>query len=350
MAGSGDPARSSARAWGRLRAATRAAGLLLLLCASPLLKSAAGQPDGVAPDSESSTAPAPAQASTLVATPLAPLRPPVSFGMPSPEALSLDRLGRLFVLDRNSSRIDRYDPETESWRSAWAGEQDGARLARLTAIDASSGPDVYALEPARRALHRFDLEGRPRAVIALTTSDGAEAFPPVDFAVTAAGELFLLDREDGRLRLYDRRGRPLADWSDGLAGTLQPRAPTALALNADGTVLMLDPPAGVVRRFARQGTPLSPWRYGAAGRSSDLLAVTPSGLAVVLHDAGDTLSFLTPPDGVCRRAPAPERFDTAPADLVAAGDTLLYLALPHAGRIARWRLEDTAVRDRDDER
>ncbi len=324
---------------------TRFGGVVLALTALTV-------PSGIRWTSASALEAGPPPDLGLVVTRAEPLRPPASDGPPAPEALSLDRLGRLFVLDRTFSRILRFDPETASWGEFGAGGQGGARLPQLAALDAAWGPDLYALEPARRSLHRFDLDVQLRAVIPFESWDepDGEPFLPVDFAVTPSGELFLLDREDGRLRLHDRRGRYLADWSGGLAGDQHPRAPTRVAVSADGTVFVLDPPTGLVRRFARQGTPLPSWRYAAAGSPSDLLAVTPSGRAVVLDARRAGIVLLGPSELDRWEGGAPMPPEARPADMVVAGDTLLYLALPHAGVIERWRLSGAQTDERGDGR
>jgi len=310
--------------------------LVPLLAAAALVTGAGEPPPGGSSPSGASENPAEGAApETLQA--LAPLRPPGGRLPCIPEAIALDPLGRLFVLDRASGRIFRRDLDG-TWLDFSPGGQGGSRLPQLTALFAGSGPDLYGLDATAGLLYRFDLEGRLRAAIDWSAGlEEGRSFVPADLALSASGELLLLDRTGGRLLLFDRDGRPIGDLASGLAGPQRPRAPTGLAIDGAGTIHVLDPPSRRVWRVSRQGAALPDWPYAEAGEDP-VLAVRGDSTAVVISRRGDRAVPLP------RRGSAPVTWvpSTPPrypvADAVAAGDSLLYLACPGQGEVLRWRM------------
>lgn len=274
---------------------------------------------------------------------LAPLLPPDGEGGGAPEALALDALGRLFVLDRGRGRIYRASQPGE-WLEFGAGEQGGTRWPQITGISARPGPDLLALDAASGRLFRFDLEGRLRATFAWRDEAGElGSIQPADFGLTPSGELLLLDRDEGRLLLFDRSGRLLTDLASGLTGPRRPRSPTQIDLDMEGRIYVLDPPGARVLRFTRQGEALSPWEYGE-GLGTDagqaLLAVRPDGSVVIVSRLG-SWARICDASGRRRhewRSETPLRFPLTDA---AATDTLVYLACPGGGCVLRWRLPDS---------
>ena len=256
-----------------------------------------------------------------------------------PEALVLDDLGRLFVLDREENAIFRL-AETD-WIAFSAGGQGAQRSAIISRLDVL-GPDLFALDPVGLVLYRFDLEGRLKSPISLGRSlavAGIDRVDAVDFAMTKSGELLLLDRAGRRLLLFDRFGVFVTDLAEGASGRERFRSPLELTLDGSGEIYVLDPPDRSVRRFSRQGEARPPWRYDG-GLSGDAargrhVAATPWGQIVVAAEDGSWIRVFAA-DGLLLAAEEfPERAGRTLADLVAGPDSVLYLAEPEKGEIGR---------------
>lgn len=256
-----------------------------------------------------------------------------------PSRLARDGLARLFVLDRSETRLLRLEPDG-SWSSFGLAEQGGARLARLGAIYGARGTDLFALDGREGTLYRFDLDGHWRA--ALSYGSGADPdlglVDPIDFALTKAGELVVLDRAGGRLLLFDRFGRFVTDLAAGAhEGPLL--APTRLALDAEDDLYVLDPAAHLIRRFSRQGASLPAWPFerglaADAGRG-ELLDLLPNRIVAVAAADGSWLRLFDPEGNLLMEGALDFLAGTRAGDLLALDDTLLCLARPSLGEVAR---------------
>ncbi|MFN8547935.1 MAG: hypothetical protein U0527_08225 [Candidatus Eisenbacteria bacterium] len=298
--------------------------LLLLALVLPLLL-----PDGSA-EGQGHSSPQPASIELH-----APLRTPEGV---QPSRLARDGLARLFVLDRSETRLLRLEPDG-SWRTFGLAEQGGERLARLGAIYGARGSDLFALDGRDGTLYRFDLDGHWRA--ALTYGGDASSLglvDPIDFALTKSGELVVLDRAGGRLLFFDRFGRFVTDLAAGAPdGPLL--APTRIALDAEDDLYVLDPPAHLVRRFSRQGAPLPAWSFdrGLApnlGRG-ELLDLLPDRIVAVAAADGSWLRLFDAEGSLLLESELDSLAGTRAGDLLALDDTLLCLARPSLGEVAR---------------
>lgn len=310
-----------------------------------------------------SRAQAPAPSTTPVAPPsiasspaagvrtLPPLVAPLQGRPFLPEALAIDGLDRLFVLDRSRAEIVRVSADGE-WLPFAAGAQGGTRFAQLSRIFARWGPDLFALAPATHTLYHFDLDGHLRA----TLRYGGDAFErtlgfveAADVQLTKAGELIVLDRAGGRILLFDRFGAYVTDLA--AASSARPRAPVRMEQDPSGTLYVLDPPSRSIFRFTRQGQPLPDWSYasvleGGMASAAHLAWTVPGRLIVLARDASWACAFTA--DG---RLESRWRFDqilpelgvSEVTDLVASSDGTLHLARPGTGNIARLRLGATHV-------
>lgn len=285
--------------------------------------------------------------------PLSPLLHADSMGRVAPQALAMDGLGRLFVLDRSHGRILRLDRDGQ-WRLFGSGDQGGRRYPNMTDLYAGWGPGLFALDPAASEIHQFDLDGNLRRTLGyserredrtpgfeLRTDDRTLGFlQPADFALNRSGELLLLDESGGRLLLYDRNGRFVTDLAAGTAGADRPQAPTRLAVDARDRIYLLDPPAGRVRPFSRQGAAAASWEYrqGLPGRGSRRTLLSVAGDRIVLASGdGRWVRLFTPEGEMLKHWDNPSPPESGLTDMAASGDTLLYLASPASGEVLRWR-------------
>ncbi|MBK8231365.1 MAG: hypothetical protein IPK72_12405 [Candidatus Eisenbacteria bacterium] len=255
----------------------------------------------------------------------------------APERLALDGLGRLFVLERSGTRLLRLEPDS-TWRAFGVGDQGGSRLAHLGSLFGKRGSDLFALDGRGGVLYRFDLDGHWETALSYRGAPGDASSEAVDFALSASGELLVVDRAGGRLLLFDRFGGFQAEVTAAGGGD-RPLGPTRLALDDEGTAYLLDPAARTVRRYSRQGVALDAWRYDeglmrGAGQAACVDLLPNRTVALAAGDASWLRLFS--PDGVLLfHAEFPAWRGTRITDLVAFDDSLLYIARPDQGEVAR---------------
>lgn len=255
----------------------------------------------------------------------------------APERLALDGLGRLFVLERNGTRLLRFESD-RTWRAFGLGDQGGSRLAHLGSLYGKRGSDLFALDGRGGVLYRFDLDGHWETALSYRGTPGEASSDAVDFALSASGELLLVDRAAGRLLLFDRFGGFQTDITAAGGGD-RPLGPTRLALDDEGTAYLLDPAARTVRRYSRQGAALSGWRYDeglprGAGQAVCLDLMANRTVALAAGDAS-WLRLFGPDGRLLFHAEFPAWGGTRITDLVALDDSLLYVARPDQGEVAR---------------
>ncbi len=258
-----------------------------------------------------------------------------------PSRLARDGLGRLFIVDRSETRLFRIDPDS-MWKSFGLGDQGGSRVARLSALFGARGTELFALDGQTSTLYAFDLDGHWRT--ALTYAPAVEGdelglVDPVDFVLTKTGELVVLDRVGGRLLLFDRFGAYLTDLAAAGSGDARLRSPTRLAVDDAGDLYVLDPAAGSVLRYSRQGVVLPNWRFdeglGPKLGRGELLDLLPNRTVAIAAGDGSWIRLFDPAGELLFHAEIPALNGSQLSDLVASADTLLCLARPDQGEVAR---------------
>lgn len=191
--------------------------------------------------------------------------------------LSLRSSGGLFVVSRETWTLERSPLPAGTLVGALdAGDGSGTYL-----VDRSSGA-VLRLTPDGKVAERFDVKGTPAAIAAgpsnqLFALDAVKAsiFPfgprsellgvrtvrsepgrpawPVDMAVSAQGELYVLDRHRSEVVLLDGTGQVVGTGSrEGLEPGLL-YYPSAIALLPDGRIAIADQGNGRAQIFHRIG-------------------------------------------------------------------------------------------------
>jgi DNA-binding beta-propeller fold protein YncE len=124
----------------------------------------------------------------------------------------------------------------------------------VRALAAGAGGGFYAVRPAPAQLVRHGRDGAVEAALPVPPVDTEPAWP-AGLAVTASGELLVIDRRASRILLLDASGRLLGvgareGWEPGLL-----RQPSALALLPDGRVVVADQGNGRVQVYRRVEPP-----------------------------------------------------------------------------------------------
>lgn len=217
---------------------------------------------------------------------------PLPGGVTGAVGIGLDQLGRVLILDAPTGRVWALDPGRRSPAPFGASDQGSERFEMPTRVFARWGLHVYTLDPQRRLVSVFDLEGRYAGSFdlekALDEGDGPLDVEFVDLVVDKGGSLIALDRLEGRILLFDSEGRYRGLLGEDLTGRERPVAPTDLEVDDVGTLYIADPPTGRVLRVGRQGSLEQVWTLRSEDRpESRPVALAYSDGAIFAADEGE---------------------------------------------------------------
>lgn len=262
----------------------------------------------------------------------------------TPHAMTVDPLGRLWVLDRARSRV--MPVASGRGGSSFAITGRGRDLS-VAADLASSGAFLYILEPATPRVILLDLDGHFRETVDLTAAmemSASGGFLPSRILVDRSGDLWLIEGASGEVLRIDRRGRFLDAPLEAVSGNVQPARISDAALGPGDELLLLDPtgpsililgPDGILRgEHQLQGRVHEPASL-AVDRSGTRYVAEASGRVRIISDR-NTLLW----DGVL-----PGQNATGPQRACVIGDSILCRADPVRGTIRRWRINRTGSED-----
>ncbi len=256
--------------------------------------------------------------------------------MPGP--LSLDPLGRVWMLDPSRGRIARLDAGGGAASSTVLPAGTGRSLAPIDI--ACSGTYLYALDAAAGEIALVDLEGQVRQRMDLASyleSADAQEFLPSRLLVGDSGDLWLLESRLGGILRFDRRMRFLGRPLDGLAGQNRPARIVDWTRTSDDGLILLDAEKGRLVPLDPFGGSLPAESLGGALRGMACLAADSADRRFVLDSGGRLRVFL--PGG---RLAAEVVLDPAPGPganrmLVEGGS--IWVADPGRGEVHRWRID-----------
>jgi hypothetical protein len=217
---------------------------------------------------------------------------PIPEDLAGATSMGLDPLGRILILDAPTGRIWSLDVGRRPAAPFGASDQGSERFEIPSRVFARWGLHVYTLDPQRRSVSVFDLEGRYEASFdlenALDAGGGPLDVELVDLVVDKVGSLIVLDRLSGRILVFDSEGRYRRLLGEDLTGEERLVSPTDLEVDVHGTLYIADPPTGRVLQVGRQGSLEQVWNL----KNEDHPGSEPVGLAysegvLFVADAGE---------------------------------------------------------------
>ncbi|MEH6470463.1 MAG: hypothetical protein V7752_04365 [Halopseudomonas sp.] len=176
-----------------------------------------------------------------------------------PRGITLDELGRVYVVDSGSRRIVKYDA-AGLFISAIELEED---VSKPTGIAVSAdGQQIYLVDTggvdsdAHRII-QYSADGRRLAVIGTRGSEPGQFNLPVDVALDGNGLLYVLDAGNFRVQVFDQ-GRFVRSWGkvgNGLGRLARPRS---IETDGDGNIYISDSQFTNVQIFNPRGQLLLP--------------------------------------------------------------------------------------------
>ena len=118
-----------------------------------------------------------------------------------PNAVAVDRNGRIFVSDSNNRRVEVFDADGKL--TSKIGGQRG-RLAAPRGIGVDDHDRLYVVDTVGGTVQVFDVFDSPRLLFEFggaPGSDGATSYPN-GLALGAGGQVYVTDREGGRVQVW----------------------------------------------------------------------------------------------------------------------------------------------------
>jgi sugar lactone lactonase YvrE len=170
-----------------------------------------------------------------------------------PISIAIDLDDFVYVLDQSYAQVQKYD-STGNRVVGWALE------AGIIAIDVDyplgiavdTGGYLYVAGGYSKKIHKFTTED---GTFVTEWGGEGEIGYPVDVAVDAVGDVYLIDQNDFLVRKYDSSGTLKTAWGgDGVFP-----GPTSLAVDVEGYVYVLDSVAKNIHVFTAGGEFVSLW-------------------------------------------------------------------------------------------
>jgi DNA-binding beta-propeller fold protein YncE len=140
-------------------------------------------------------------------------------GLPSkleaPLRLRLSPTREVWVIDREGNSVVRF---SESGR--FIARTGGIELGSPLQVAAGSHGGFAVLDRGKYQVTRFDRDGWIRARFGSEGSKSGQFEEPIDLAMGAGGDTFVLDADQRRVHRFSPRGRALGAFSKGLEGVI----------------------------------------------------------------------------------------------------------------------------------
>jgi sugar lactone lactonase YvrE len=196
---------------------------------------------GTAPVAPAGPAPA-ARAELVVQAVTSYGRPGGQAALRDPKGFTLDREGRLYVVDAGNNNVVVFNPDgTVARMLGRPGSGDG-ELKEPWGIAVAADGSIFVADTWNHRIQKFDAEGRfitKWGIFEASTAPNA-LYGPRDIAINAAGELLITDTGNKRIQVFDQAGKHLRSFGAEGAGPGQFREPVGVAVDRQGRIYVAD--------------------------------------------------------------------------------------------------------------
>jgi streptogramin lyase len=251
-----------------------------------------------------------------------------------PVGLAVDLNGRVYLADRRTGRVQKFEPEGVP---LFSFEDRAVRSAASTAVD--SGGAIYVADARAGRIWIYFPNGDLLRNFRVAQQRGDAGL--FGFSVGADGTVFAPDAGGGRIQAFSSRGQLARVWRLPPGATGEPARPVSVAAGLDDFVYVGDAQTGRIMKYTVRGAQVAVW-----DPPSDA-AVPLWGLAVsrnhlfVLRGAKPQLEAWTLNGDRVLTDPLEGRFDAAPSGalfLAVSRDEEVFLLDPARPRVLRFRL------------
>ena len=262
-----------------------------------------------------------------------------------PHSLSLDPVGRLWLLDRSRGRIMRLGPDGTGHSFSVTARADG--MLTPAADLAISGAFLFLLEPTSPSISLLDLDGLFRERVDLAPEldrAGQRGFVASRLLVGRSGDLWLLEPRTAGLLHLDRRGRFLDAPLDALGGGDRPRRIADAAPGPDDGIVLLDAERPAILLIRATGAPQPPQPLEPPVVEPASLAVDAAGRRYVL-EGNRRLRILDAEGLLLWDGLLPGKGLTGLHRTCVTADNVLCSTDPSRGLIHRWQTARSELED-----
>jgi len=207
-----------------------------------------------------------------------------------PWAVAVDRAGSVYVADRYSHRIQKFDPSGKflgEWGSRGSGDGDGEFNEPCgIAVDASG--NVYVADSGNHRIQKFDPSGKFLTKWGSPGEGPGRFQSPVAIAVDSSGNVYVADsgQFNNGLQKFDSSGKFLLQRLPKRFEERESLSIDAIAVAPSGHVFLVDGLNFCVRKFDSSGRLITKWGREGSGdgefgfRRGDVIEGGPRGIAV----------------------------------------------------------------------
>jgi len=202
---------------------------------------------------------------------------PVPVGRPI--GLAVDRLGNVYVVDVQDSRVLKFDAEG-SFLTSWGtrGTADGEFNVTTHGggrIAVDDDGNVFVADSSSR-VQKFDNQGSFQTRWGSPGEGEGQFGPRVSLAVDGRGIVYVGDIDNHRVQIFDNDGEYLHTWGGQGTGAAELFGPVGITVDGDGGVYVVEFLNGRVQQFDENGNLLSKFFIPPV----DGKLVTPGDLAI----------------------------------------------------------------------
>jgi tripartite motif-containing protein 71 len=192
--------------------------------------------------------------------------------------LAIDQNGNLYVVDRDNSRVLKFDPGGKfllEWGNQGTGNGEfdmSGNGAGFVAVDSLG--NVYVTDNTH--VQKFDSQGRFLMKWGAPGSGKGQFTLALAIAIDSHNDIYVVDIQNNNVQKFDMNGRFLLKWGGRGSGEGQFTDPTSVAIDLEGNVLVAEASSGRLQKFDSKGRFLNQVFLGEV----DSLAIGPVALAV----------------------------------------------------------------------
>lgn len=167
-------------------------------------------------------------------------RIPPKGGLDSPSGVALDSEGNVYVVNRGSSRVMKFNAQgylLKEW--AEVGSAQG-RLVRPSRIAIGAGGTLWVTDTGNHRVQVFSPEGRYLFHFGKAGSSPGELKSPIGIALDGNGNAYIADSGNRRIQKFDSRGNPLTSIMDQSLLKTGFIYPNGLAIDKGGNLYIAD--------------------------------------------------------------------------------------------------------------
>jgi sugar lactone lactonase YvrE len=194
----------------------------------------------------------------------------------SPQAVTVDSKGDVWVVDIENDRVEEFNAHGEYLRTLTEGF-DAAPFSFPDGIAANSKGDVWVSDEGSDSVEEFDEDGVPIRQFGSEGAGDGQFDGPAALAVDSKGNVWVVDFGNRRVEEFNESGAYIRQFGSEGSGKGQFSYPQGIAVDSSGDVWVADGNNDRVEEFNQRGEYVA--QFGSEGSGEGQFG-SPQGLAV----------------------------------------------------------------------